>query len=1070
MNKMLELYDHNMGCYEIIKEKYKKGETVVGTKRATGTGKSYIGLQLALDNNQSQGIYLAPLKGIFEHLQEIISNDPNVTMDDFKNLNFMTYQSLVYMSYEEIKNLKCDFLVIDEFHHLGAPVWWQRIKTLIETHPNIKIFGMTAYTVRDRGTSYERDMALEGGDELFSDKIVGQYDLCDAIIDGVLPKFIYKTAYPKLSLTDELKELEEKILSGDFTKKEQKQYLRILKDITKRVSSAPSTKDILLKNLKPDGKYIYFCPISPEEGINDIETIKSQLINSLKEKYNEEDIVIYTTTSEMGKLGEKNREAFYNDVDLEGNDCKNKLRIILVINQYNEGIHAPGVDGVILGRKTMSDIVLFEWLGRALTVGRNLKKETEKLMKYSKEELQKICLYKDISIEEDTSKEELISKLLSPLVIDLACNYEYIEELENELKDRIKQVSEKTGNTKRKIAITDASFDIEVENIDILKALIDLKERLSNSWYKMYEYAKIYYEHHGDLKVPFAFKTNDGWQRDENGKINLGVWINDQRHRVDPNSEKGELLLAIKMRFETKKKLTWEEMYEYAKIYYEHHRDLNVPVSFKTNNGWKEDEDGKINLGTWISTQRQSIAPNSERGKLLSVIKMRFERKNLTWEEMYEYAKIYYEHHRDLNVPVSFKTNDGWQRDEDGKINLGGWISTQRKNTSPNSERGKLLLAIKMRFETRKRSKLSWKEMYEYAKIYYEHHGNLEVPQGFKTNNGWKEDEDGKINLGTWISTQRQSTAPNSERGKLLLAIKMRFETRKRSKLSWKEMYEYAKIYYEHHGNLEVPQGFKTNNGWKEDEDGKINLGKWISKQRSRVDSNSEKGKLLIAIKMRFERVKSKLTLEEMYEYAKIYYEHHGNLEVPLGFKTNNGWKEDEDGKINLGIWISNQRQNVDPNSERGKLLLTIKMRFETKKNLTWKEMYEYAKIYYEHHGNLNVPARFKTNNGWKRDEDGKINLGAWINNQKTMYKTRNLSFEQISKLESIDMIWFSKNMDNKLQTQQITDKNAIKKQKEILNRMKSLLNNVRIKEISSKDDIDNINKQFIDRLNNKKR
>ena len=770
MNKMLELYNHNIDCYEIIKEKYKQGENIVGTKRATGTGKSYIGLQLALDNNQSQGIYLAPLKGIFEHLQEIISNDPNVTMDDFKNLNFMTYQSLVYMSYEEIKNLKCDFLVMDEFHHLGAPVWWQRIKTLIKTHPNIKIFGMTAYTVRDRGTSYERDMALEDGDELFSDKIVGQYDLCDAIIDGVLPKFIYKTAYPKVSLTGELKELEEKILSGDFTKKEQKQYLRILKDITKRVSSAPSTKDILLKNLKPDGKYIYFCPISPEEGINDIETIKSQLINSLKEKYNEEDIVIYTTTSEMGKLGEKNREAFYNDVDLEGNDCKNKLRIILVINQYNEGIHAPGVDGVILGRKTMSDIVLFEWLGRALTVGRNLKKETEKLIKYSKVKLQKMCLDKDISIEEDTSKEELISKLLSPLVIDLACNYEYIEELENELKDRIKQVSEKAGNTKRKIAITDASFDIEVENIDILKALIDLKERLSNSWDRMYEYAKIYYEHHGNLEVPKGFKTNNGWKRNDTGTINLGVWINNQKQNVDPNSE-----------------------------------------------------------------------------------------------------------------------------------------------------RGKLLLAIKMRFETRKRSKLSWKEMYEYAKIYYEHHGNLKVPQDFKTNNGWKRDDDGKIDLGNWINNQRRRVDPNSEKGKLLIIIKMRFETRKRSKLSWKEMYKYAKIYYEHHGNLNIPQGFKTNNGWE-------------------------------------------------------------------------------------------------------------------------------------------------------REEDGKINLGNWINNQKIAYKTGNLSFEQISKLESIGMTWFTKNIDNKLQAQQITDKNAMKKQKEILNRMKSLLNNVKIKEISSKDDIDNINKQFIDRLNNKKR
>ena len=245
----------------------------------------------------------------------------------------------------------------------------------------------------------------------------------------------------------------------------------------------------------------------------------------------------------------------------------------------------------------------------------------------------------------------------------------------------------------------------------------------------------------------------------------------------------------------------------------------------------------------------------------------------------------------------------------------------------------------------------------------------------------------------------------------------------------------------------------------------------WISTQRQSTAPNSERGKLLLTIKMRFETKKrSKLSWEEMYEYAKIYYEHHEDLKVPQGFKTNNGWERDEDGKINLGKWVRRQRQNTDSNSERGKLLLAIKMRFETKKNLTWKEMYEYAKIYYEHHGNLNVPARFKTNNGWKRNDTGTINLGDWINNQKNAYKTGNLSFEQISKLESIGIIWFTKNIDNKLQTQQITDKNAMKKQKEILNRMKSLLNNIEVKEISSKDDIDNINKQFIDRLNNKKR
>ena len=109
----------------------------------------------------------------------------------------------------------------------------------------------------------------------------------------------------------------------------------------------------------------------------------------------------------MGTDGKKNREAFYQDVDLNGNDVSSKLRIMFAINQYNEGIHAPNVDGVIMGRGTSSDIVFFEQLGRALAVNRNN----------------------------------------NPVIIDLAGNYTYMNELENNIKDRIKLQSEKTGRT-----------------------------------------------------------------------------------------------------------------------------------------------------------------------------------------------------------------------------------------------------------------------------------------------------------------------------------------------------------------------------------------------------------------------------------------------------------------------------------------------------------------------------------------------------------------------------------------------------------------------------------------------
>ena len=127
-----------------------------------------------------------------------------------------------------------------------------------------------------------------------------------------------------------------------------------------------------------------------------------------------------------------------------------------------------------------------------------------------------------------------------------------------------------------------------------------------------------------------------------------------------------------------------------------------------------------------------------------------------------------------------------------------------------------------------------------------------------------------------------------------------------------------------------------------------------------------------------------------MYEYAKIYYEYHGNLEVPAKFKTNNGSEYCEDGQIPLGRWIANQRTNTSPESKRGQSLLKIGMRFSNKNNtLSWEEMYNYAKIYYEYHGDLEVPARFKTNNGFEYCKDGEISLGTWVSSQRNFYKMK---------------------------------------------------------------------------------
>ena len=69
----------------------------------------------------------------------------------------------------------------------------------------------------------------------------------------------------------------------------------------------------------------------------------------------------------------------------------------------------------------------------------------------------------------------------------------------------------------------------------------------------------------------------------------------------------------------------------------------------------------------------------------------------------------------------------------------------------------------------------------------------------------------------------------------------------------------------------------------------------------------------------------------------------------------------------------------------------------------TWDMYYASAKQYYKENGNLEVPARYITEEGYA--------LGSWLNNQKAIRKgtiVGKLTEDQIQKLNSIGMIWDS--------------------------------------------------------------
>ena len=62
--EVLGLYDHNARAYKKVKEAFDNGEDVVGIVHATGTGKSYIALQLAYDNKDKKILYVVPSNSI----------------------------------------------------------------------------------------------------------------------------------------------------------------------------------------------------------------------------------------------------------------------------------------------------------------------------------------------------------------------------------------------------------------------------------------------------------------------------------------------------------------------------------------------------------------------------------------------------------------------------------------------------------------------------------------------------------------------------------------------------------------------------------------------------------------------------------------------------------------------------------------------------------------------------------------------------------------------------------------------------------------------------------------------
>ena len=604
----------------------------------------------------------------------------------FPNLKLKTYSSLLSFNQKEIIDHTYDFIIFDELHRSGANDWHKHVLELLKNQTDeTKVLGITATPIRDMdGKNMAEEWARYFG---YSEKEILRHqhlatnmDLEEAIRLGyvVNPKIVQceYTLQDKNGLLDNLLE---RINNIDDEEKKNT-LIKKFEVLRRQVNNAEGVSNIIGNHIKQGGKYIVFCPVGKS---NDGELESDDIIKKyiedlkvyLKEFYHVTDEELESMIEFSSMLGKYSKSLNRRNLEKFESQKSSKTKFMVVINKLNEGVHVDDIDGIIWFRPldSNSKILYLQQLGRIISsMNPNNPIEDEKrpmvidlvnntlrvnlnTKKTWTDDLDKLKLIVDWIKEHNDRIPDLNSndKVERNYGISLKTIKEkyliYIDDLNkiDELEEREKQRILQIINLGKDIDLWNFEFPERIQNINsnsntiddidynlfelsgILKDFCDFSQEVdeidNSNFEMMYKYAKIYYEHNGDLKVSATFKTNNGYEEDVNGIIDLGGWLRRRRTgQVKINAIQKRKLEEIGMVFEKKREIrSFDEMYEYAKKYFEHNGHLKIPCTFRTNNGYKKDPNGSIGLGKWISSKRIGQSPvNDRERKLLDEIGM----------------------------------------------------------------------------------------------------------------------------------------------------------------------------------------------------------------------------------------------------------------------------------------------------------------------------------------------------------------------------------------------------------------------------------------------------------------
>lgn len=945
----IELFAHNKLTYNKIIENWKTSDKVAAVQ-ATGTGKSFLIIKTLAHFYHVNKLVLAPSQYILDSIQE------NALWANKRTI-YMTYARLMNLNIEELLEMKLEYLVLDEFHRVGAEKWGEGVERLLQAYPNIIVLGTSATPIRYLDNS--RDMTIE----LFNGKVASNIPLPDAIVKGYVPKPYYVSSL--YTLEEEVGKRRAQINASSIKNNEKEELLLQLKTIETNWEKSAGVSKILRKHLSSSAnKFIVFC--RNKEHLSQMEWLVEKWF---KESGVSERIKKNRVISDDKYKGEELREFIESK-------RTNTTHLLFAIDMLNEGLHIDDVTGVILLRPTISPIIFYQQIGRAINS----------------------------------------SDIKKPIIFDLVNNFSSIMS-EDFVKD-LNNAQENENNKREKLNLPKKQihFSIYSEAKDAVMLFNDIDDRLINSWDYYYRELAEYKDKYGNCLVPVGSKTYP----------QLGKWVSRQRRNYFEGRLSQERISKLEqLHFYWKPdEDVWNERYEILVKFKETYGHCLVPHSFNEVPGFYH----------WVVSQRTYYAKGTlspERVEKLNEIGFAWNKYEYEWEVMYKELVEYKEEFGDCFVPPNYPKNNRlaqWmtrQRDFRKKDELSPeriskldqlgfpwdyiaekweamyqelsnyhnlfddclvlaeydkelyhWVKRQRKNFHA----GKLDQVKKNQLEMLNFSwsplEDNWNNYFKLLVEYKEIYGDCYVPAKYKEN----------PQLGTWANEQRKFYKRETlaqEKIERLEGIGFVWDV---ATSKWNQYYQQLKDFYTKHGHTQVPTSDKS-------------LSNWVKTQRKKYTDN----------KLSLSQVEQLNGLNFVWDFydnrwntmcnmLKDYQQIIKDVPIIIGYEE---YKE-------LGTWVITQRglyHKGEQSEERIQKLEDIGF-FWSKEEEDWTFKFNQLRMYQDKHGDCLVPTGYADNK----------ELAYWVSLQRKQYKLGTLKQSKVNKLNDLGFRWNPKkeNWDGK--------------------------------------------------------